>query len=171
MKVKTVLILLMCSFCISSALAQGNPPTAQEIANQIEQYWINDNLNDLGTYINGLYQDHPNYIPAILAKAFYHEIFRNHLTDTLTELNRVASAITNNPGLGSKDFREQFEGEKIQLERDIEIYQEEGTTQEQLLAVASPQAVWDEWQTTKNELGYAPIPYLDLIASAPNESI
>lgn len=156
-----ILTLLICIFITSSALAQ---PTAGEIANQIQVYWTNYQFAELETYINTLYQNHPNYIPAILAKEFYHYVFRNNVTDSLAELDRVAVAIENNPQLGSKDFRERVDGRKRQLERYIKGYQKRGVTQEQLTAAISPQAARDAW-------GDIQLPEFSLIASAPNESI
>ncbi len=162
--ISLILTLLICMSVTSLALAQGNPPTAQEISSQIQTYWQNSQFNDLENYISTLYQDYPNYIPVILAKSFYHLAFRNNIPDALTELNRVDNAINNNPQLGSKNFREMVAGRKHQHEMCIEVYQEKGITQEQCTAAISPQAVLDEW-------GDTPLPEFNLIASAPNESI
>lgn len=161
MKLIILSTLLMCIFVTSSALAQ---PTAEEIATQIETYWKNYQFDELENYINTLYQNYPNYIPAILAKSFYHFVFRNHLTDSLAEVNRVADAIKNNPQLGSKDFRERVNGEKRDLEMSIETHQRKGITQEERTAAISPRAGRDAW-------GDTPLPQFKLIASAPNESI
>ena len=154
----------MCMSVISLVLAQGNPPTAQEISTQIQAYWQDRQFNELESYINTLYQDYPNYIPAILAKGFYHFAFRNQPADSLTELNRIANAVNSSPQLGSKDFRERLDGEIRKLETNIQIDQEMGVTQEQLSAAASPQAGRDAW-------GDSTLPEFNLIASAPNESI
>lgn len=151
----------MCIFVTSSALAQ---PTAQEISDQIQTYWKDYKFDELENYINTLYQNYPNYIPAILAKSFYHLAFRNHLTDALAEINRVADAIKNNPQLGTKDFRERVDGEKRDLEMSIKIHQKKGITQEQRTAAISPRAGRDAW-------GDVPLPQFELITSAPNESI
>ena len=154
-------MLLAFMLATSSVLAQ---PPASEIANQIEQYWKNYEFNELETYINTLYQNYPNYIPAILAKSFYHSAFRNHLSDSLVELNRIVEAVKNNPGLGSKDFRETLDAVKKMTERFIEGYQKDGVTQEELSAAASVQEGREVW-------GNTPLREFELISLAPNESI
>ena len=161
MKLIKILILLVLIFTMSSAFAQ---PTAQEISTQIQTYWKNSQFSDLENYINTLYQQYPNYIPVILAKSFYHLAFLNNMTDSLAELNRVVDAITNNPQLGTKDFRERVDGEKRNIELLISDSQKRGETQGQLTAAASVERARNAW-------GDRILPEFKLIASAPNESI
>jgi len=163
MRIKIVLMLLICLTIVPLAISQENPPTAQEISNQIQTYWKDYKFDELEAYINQLYQNYPNYIPAILAKSFYHAVYRNNPTDSLNELNSVVEVVNANPLLGSEDFREMLEWKKHQLVMSIETHQRKGITQEQRTAVISVKAVRDTW-------GDRPLPDFELIALAPNES-
>lgn len=50
-------------------------PSPEDVANTVSNLWVSENLNQLESYITNLYASSSNYVPAILASAFYDSVF------------------------------------------------------------------------------------------------
>jgi hypothetical protein len=144
--------------CVTVAvLAQTNPPSPQIVGSQVAAYWTSNQLNAAESYITNLYANYPNYVPAILAKAAYEEIWKNNPSNFLSGVRRVYEA-----NVGNNYFKALISAEKNQSELLLKTYYEEGTSHNTLTNAADPQAV--RTQVIK-------WPYTDLMTNAPNATL
>lgn len=93
-------------------------PTPEEMENAIMTLWQQEKFEDLELYLLEQSRDHPKYVPAIVANAFYESLFRGDSVDAIAALQSVLSVSTSDGnGDETEEFRSGVEMHIHRLER------------------------------------------------------
>lgn len=152
-------LIVLLTITITSIPAQ-EPPTPQEVANTVSNYWIGQNFTNLNSYITNLYVAQSNYVPAILASVFHDSTYLGKLSQATNKLARVQTCVTNNPQNFSAEFKDLLIELKSDIDGEIALHARKGRSPATVESNASPQTVRSTWGTTLlpeiNILFYAP---------------
>lgn len=138
---KIIIGLIVLLTTATTNLPAQEPPTPQEVANTISNYWINQNFTNMNSYITNLYASYSNYMPAVLSASFHDYIFLGKLTDATNKLYRVQQAINSNPSNFPSDFKVTMEELNATMKWEIDLHARKGRSPETVQSNASPQAV------------------------------
>ena len=153
---KIIIGLTVLFACMTANLRAQEPPTPQEVANIISNYWVNQNFTNMNSYITNLYASYSNYMPAILSASFHDYIFLGKLTDATNKLCRVQQAINSNPSNFSSDFKVTMDELNATMKWEIDLHSRKGRSPEAIQSNASPQAV-------QNAAGTALLPNINIL--------
>jgi hypothetical protein len=135
-----MLQVILC-FIAQTSLNAQEPPTPQEVANTVSNYWIGQDFTNLSSYVTNLYVTHSNYFPAILAASFHDYIFFGKLADATNKLNRVQQVVNSNPSNFPSEFKTLMEELTATMTWEIDLHSRKGRSPETVQSNASPQAV------------------------------
>lgn len=138
------MLLFISVICMANVNADS-PPQASEVFTNVRDKWVGNQINDLEVYIFQIYNDYPQYIPAILASSFHDSIFLGKLSTARAKLIAIKSDATSNPQKYSEDFTNALNSLIKELDYEIEMHVRHGTTNSQLEAGASVSAVRSAW--------------------------
>jgi len=152
MKIKLLFFILLSIVLALPAYAE--PPSPQQVYDDMLRLWKDYQFEELEQYINSLYDKYPNYIPAILAKSFYYEAYKNDIITARDELSKIRSYLE--PRLTPKlePFFSELLYEIRELENDIEFYQKRGITLEEMKAADTLEALGETRELGDN---FAPL--------------
>lgn len=143
-----------------ASLPAQEPPTPQEVANTVSNYWISQDFTNLNSYITNLYTAHSNYVPAILASVFHDCAYLGNLSQATNKLARVQAGVTNNPQGFSVEFKGFLSELAFETKGEIDMHAARGRSPETVQSNASPQTVRSVW-------GQTLLPYINILFYAP----
>ncbi len=120
------LIFLILSFCLVNLCYAI--PTYQEIADTMTNLWIKKDFTTLESHCNNLYSDYPNYVPVLVAYAWYCSMFHGDLNNMKKALFPVICDIEAHTTLYTPMFKSMVKTEYNFLLKDIKAYQRWGIT-------------------------------------------
>ena len=154
----TLLPLILAAFFATKASAQ-QPPT-EDVSAKVLTLWTGNQISDLTTYLSPITTTYPNYVPAILASAFYDYVFTGNMNQAVQKLQSIKSDTQTNTQAYTDAFKTRLDEQIRQINSDIAYQTNAGRTQAQWQANANPQAVRSFW-------GVEYHPIIDLGTAAP----
>lgn len=157
-----IIIITLVIFINPLSFAQNaEPPSPQQVYDDMLKLWKDYQFEELEQYINSLYDKYPNYIPAILAKSFYDCTYK------------VDPFLAEEKLLKIKEYLEPRLSPKLQvfyngclmreikgLKEEIKLHREHGRTLEEVRDATSIEDIRNDW-------GNFPPPILIIIPDAP----
>src|SRR5437867_184035 len=98
-------ILIILGMALQSLCFGASQSPSEDIAIRVKTLWLNKNLTELKTYLSGIETAYPNFVPAILASAFYDYIFLGKINNAKQKLLRIKSVAETSPKVYSDDFK------------------------------------------------------------------
>lgn len=163
MKTKRI-YLIVCAFA-SSALftvdaVANEPPSPQQIFTTVKNHWLKQEIAQLDTYIDNLYNGHSKYVPAILAASFRDHIYLGKLSAASSKLFTVLQLVNSDEDMFENNFKDLLSEQYSALVSEINMHARHETTPAMLESNADANTVRNTWGTTLlpgiNLLFYAP---------------
>jgi len=165
---KTI-ILSVTLFLFSTLHCIAAPPSPTEVADTIKDLWKNNNVTELGTYLENLYNSHPNYVPAILAKWMHYGMFLGKHYDEYNMLFKIVIDVEAHPDEYSAFFAGEARSELKSCKDGIASSIRQGYNPEQM--GANPQLVRDAYENDPVLSGYLGNYPFYIFFFAPNRDI
>ena len=161
-----IIIITLVIFINPLSFAQNaEPPSPQQVYDDMLKLWKDYQFEELEQYINSLYDKYPNYIPAILAKSFYDYIYEGKLLLAQTKLISIKQYLE--PRLTPElqmFYDECLIREMKALEEEIKDHREHGRNPENLVPDIPPNEVAE---IVRDECNNIPPAILIIIPDAP----
>ena len=155
-----LLVFILASFLVLNIKASGvQPPPPNEIYQEINMLWECQEFDLIHDYIDDVLHQHPQYIPAMVAKIGILKIDGAQYTEASIIAEKVEKLIVADPLASSSGFYDLFMSYSRRLREIAEVYSKRGLSEDNLRSNVKIEKHWYPNSSWSQELLFLSVPY------------